>query len=168
MPFHYTLKEIPSGDEGTFATVREIIALIKEGKQNPRVRTIATRVVAGLPWKNHEVEAGAIFSWIKQNIRFVNDPDGSEMLQDVEAILNYKSADCDDLTILGASLLGCIGIPSRIVVIAGDPRAPQAFSHIYLQAWCKTKWVGFDTSVVGSTIGWEPPTFTRKKIIEIA
>lgn len=152
---------------GTLATVDQIIRLIREGTNNPRVREIAAAAVRGARWKDKRDEAGAIFRWIRANIRFTYDPEGAELLQNVDAILRHKSCDCDDLVILGGSLLRSIGIPVRIVIIGADPQYPSMFSHIYLQAFVGDAWLGFDTSVVSSVLGWEPPRFTIKRVIEI-
>lgn len=171
IPFAYDRLTIPAGTAGTMATVKEIVRLIKSGTQNERVRLIATKAVSRVPWKNRYAEAQAIFDWIKANVRFTYDPEGAELVQDVDAILNFRSADCDDLVILGASLLRSIGIPVRIVIIGADPTAPSLYSHIYLQANVGvaggTEWIGFDPSVVGSKLGWEPPRFSVKKVVEI-
>lgn len=61
MPFQYELRDIPSGDAGTYATVEEMGKLIRQGVLNPRIRLLATQIVAGLPMKDHEAEAKAIF-----------------------------------------------------------------------------------------------------------
>lgn len=168
MPFAYTHKEIPDGVAGTYATVREIVGLIREGTNNEQARLATIDAIRGCPWKNRRCEAEAIFAWLRRNVRFTYDPEGAELLQDVEAILLHRAADCDDFVILGGSMLRSVGIPARIVIIASDPTAPRAFSHIYLQAEMRPgEWVGFDPSVVDSRVGWEPPRFSRKEVIPI-
>lgn len=131
------------------------------------MRQIAAAVVQDAPWKNKREEAKRLFAWIRRNVRFTYDPEGAELLQEVDAILNHRAADCDDFVILGGSLLRSIGIPVQIVIIGADSRAPNAFSHIYLQAFMGDAWVGFDPSVTTATFGWEPERYTVKKIIPV-
>jgi predicted transglutaminase-like cysteine proteinase len=168
MPFNYTRQQIPTGDVGTYATVEQMVHLIREGTMNERARLLAVDIIKGCPWKNKECEAKAIFKWLRSNIRFVSDPHMVELLHDVDAILRYRAADCDDFVILGASLLRSVGIPARVVIIGAVPQHPDAFTHTYLEiALPKRGWIGFDPSVVKSTFGWSPPKFTKKKVIEI-
>lgn len=168
MPFAYTRHEIPDGTAGTYATVREIVKLIRAGTLNERVRLAAIEAIRRCPWKNKLCEVGAIFDWLRANIRFTYDPEGAELLQDVDAILLHRSADCDDFVILGGAMLRSVGIPVRLVIIASDPSAPDLFSHIYLQAEVAPgRWIGFDPSVIDSRVGWEPPRFYRKEIIPV-
>lgn len=148
--------------------MREVVRLIREGTLNPKSRLHAMAAVRDVPWKDRRAEAEAIFRYIRRHFRFTYDPEGAELLQDLDAILEHRHADCDDLTILSGSLLRAVGIPVRVVIVASDPRAPDAFSHIYLQAEVRPgRWVGFDPSVVDATVGWEPPRFTRKEVLEI-
>ena len=168
MPFNYTRKQIPTGDAGTYATVDHMVYLIREGTMNERARLLAVEIIKGCPWKNKECEAKAIFKWLKANVRFVSDPHTVELLHDVDAILKHRAADCDDFVILGASLLRSVGIAARVVIIGAVPQYPDTFSHTYLQVLIPRRgWIGFDTSVVKSTFGWEPPKYTKKKVIEI-
>ena len=168
MPFAYTRHTIPNGIAGTHATVREIVRLIRQGTQNAQARLAAVEAVRNCPWKDKRAEAEAIFNWIRANIRFTYDPEGAELLQDVEAILRYRASDCDDMVILGGSMLRSVGVPVRIVIIASDPSAPESFNHIYLQTETRPgSWTGFDPSVIDSRVGWEPPRFTRKEIFPI-
>jgi predicted transglutaminase-like cysteine proteinase len=168
VPFAYIHKEIPDGVAGTYATVREIVGLIQSGTRNERVRLAAIEAIRNCPWKNRKCEAEAIFAWLRRNIRFTYDPEGAELLQDVDAIMMHRAADCDDFVILGGAMLRSVGIPARIVIIASDPSAPSAFSHIYLHAELRPgDWVGFDPTVTDSRLGWEPPRFTRKEVIAV-
>ena len=167
MPFAYSRHEIPNGVAGTMATVGHIVKLIRQGTNYPAVREIAARAVQSVRWRDKYGEAERIFNWIRQNIRFTYDPEGAEMLQRVDAILEHRAADCDDFVILGGSLLRSIGIPVRIVIIGADPSAPDGYSHIYLQAFMGDAWVGFDPSVNESKFGWEPPRFTVKRVIPV-
>jgi hypothetical protein len=167
MPFTYQRVQIPSGDNGTDATVRHIVSLIQKGTVDERVRLAAVDAIAGCPWKDKLCETGAVFNWLRNNIRFVNDPWGAELLHTAESVLQNRVADCDDFVIIGGSMLRAIGVPVQIVIIAANPHN-DSYSHIYLQAAVRGQgWVGFDPSVPGMPFGWEPPQFKRKKIVAI-
>lgn len=167
MSFTYARRTIPTGYQGTLATLEEMKRLIREGTLNERLRMLAIQIIRGQPWKDRLAECRAIFQWIRRNIRFTYDPSSAELVQDVDTILNHKAADCDDFVILSGSMLQAIGIPVRIVIIGTDASQPAAFSHVYLQADIRGKWVGFDPSVVESYVGWEPPVFASKRTIEV-
>ena len=68
-------------------------------------------------------------------------------------------SNCDDHSILAATLLSLNGIPARFRVTA--PRAEGEFSHIYVVAGLPktkpTRWVVLDTTLPGYRFGTEAP-----------
>ena len=69
-------------------------------------------------------QAKALFYFVRDNFDYVNDPKTSEYLASPLQTLFTKSGDCDDLTMLLASLEAAIGLNVRLVFVPG---------HVYLQ-----------------------------------
>lgn len=66
--------------------------------------------------------------------------------------------NCDDHSILIASLASAVGFPYAFKTIKADMSRADEFSHIYAVVNVKGRgWVGMDTSVTTSYYGWEPP-----------
>lgn len=64
------------------------------------------------------------------------------------------TGDCDDYSMLLASLMVCAQIPCCYTAIAADGHQPNRFSHVYCSAWLDGQWQAMDPSY-GSVIGWE-------------
>lgn len=120
-------------------------------------------------------KARAIFYWIKTHIKFRNDlentvnylpdvdnPADKELLISPDLLLQLGYGDCDDFSMLAATMLFIVGIPARFITIAADARCPQHFTHIYVQAFVG-KWIGFDVSH-GSMLGWEYKRYSRIQV----
>lgn len=122
-----------------------------------------------------------LFRWIKSNIRFMEDPsavsywfgevnrnpNGEDFLITPRALLSQvRSGDCDDFSMLAATMLKISGLDARFVTIAADTRAPGVFSHVYCQALVNHQWIGFDASH-GKVPGWEFASATRYQIWSI-
>ncbi len=60
--------------------------------------------------------ANAVFSTIKNQVAYVDDPRDTEHIQTVAKTLSYKAGDCEDMTILLSSYLENIGIKSVLVL----------------------------------------------------
>lgn len=113
----------------------------------------------------------AIFQYIKRRVKFVEDneplgrmfgiADSKELLITPPALLSMKSpeGDCDDFSMLAASMMIACGIPCSFVTVAADGRAPETFTHVY----CMGAGIPFDTSH-GKEVGWETEKQFRKKV----
>lgn len=161
-----TLEQIPSGLAGTDATLKKLIGLVRVGLIDPRIRQSTIQIVksAGVDPVNHLAAARVIFSWIKSNIAFVNDPAGVETLQAPDLTLyKLKAGDCDDHSILLATMAGSIGIPARFVTIGANV---ERFSHIFPELRIRGEWMPADTTG-RSGFGVAPPSIGAKKIYPI-
>lgn len=150
---------LPGGFAGTDATVARMRAAAtgRYGSRSPKIRAMAINILrnAGVPEKNYETEAVALARWVQRNIRYTRDVAGQETLSYPEELLfNTRAGDCDDMSTLLAAFLGSVGIPSRFVTIGVTP---LQFSHVYLQARPKNRWITMDTIMKQYPIGWEVP-----------
>lgn len=124
--------------------------IIRESIADPAIKKRAATLVRG----TDEKEIQAVFSFIKNNVKF-REEDG-ERFQDSAASLALGYGDCDDMVVLGASLFHWLGFPLKIRVVGttGD----TDFSHVYLKVGLPkrrpTKWISFDPSV-DRPLGWD-------------
>lgn len=110
-------------------------------------------------------EAVRIFEWVRTRIRYVNDPIGRELFQQIPELMKAGIGDCEDFTGLLAALFTAAGIKvkARIIQI---PRK-KGWAHIYPVAELEGKWRAFD-STEQQRPGWEFPKASRVMDLEVA
>lgn len=160
-----TVKEstysLPPGRAGTRKTLKLMSKIVKKDKKLDAVRTIALNTVSNLAEKNYTAEAAALLEYVQNNVRYVRDIRGVETLHDFEALCQYWQGDCDDKSILLASLLESIGHPARFVAVSFDGRH---FTHVLVQTKIGRDWVWCET-----TEHWplgKPPPGIKKIMIQ--
>jgi hypothetical protein len=159
---NFTLEEIPNGEAGTDATLKRIIEVSQRSLYTPELRLLALQVLkAGNVSGRDKIGAsGALYGFVKNRIRFVNDPIGVETVQEPAVTLRLGAGDCDDQSVLMAALARSIGIPARFAVIGADP---DHFRHIYPELHIGGKWLTADTTSP-RPFGKAPPPLGVKKI----
>lgn len=121
---------------------------LKYGK-NPCVVRFARRLVMDITESNAvEAQFSAVASFILDSFTYQADPRGAEYVRSPIRLLSeyckngYSRGDCDDITLLAASLFNALGIPVRIlaVKIGGS----DVYNHVLLQAQVRGEWKWFD------------------------
>lgn len=121
-------------------------------------------------------KAENIYNFVVNNCRYVQDPVGLELLKTPVVSLQLievggsPAVDCDDASILLASLAMSIGIPSALRAVSSEPRSFDEFSHVYVLFYIKDRgWVPADFVVAkkGGYLGDEPEGITKIKDMEI-
>jgi transglutaminase superfamily protein len=157
------------GDRGTAQTIAVIRKLVDQALKDPFVHQAALSIVGGAQQYDESAEAQQIFAWVLQNIRYTRDPVGKEVLRPARVILQLGAGDCDDINgILLPSLLGVVGIETRVVTIASNIADPNQFSHIYCEALVDGAWIPLDAARSGTAYGSAPPNFYRKRVWSLA
>lgn len=156
------LESIPSGFAGTKHTVEHVRELVRAGAKDFYVRQTAIDVLMerGVPSKDYLGEIEALFEWVRANVRYTRDPFRVETLHSARRMLELRAGDCDDMTILLGAMLESIGHPIRLVLAGPDRRRPRLFSHIYLQANHKGKWISLDPTM-RHPMGWAPTSLSK-------
>lgn len=135
---------------------------IDAGVADPVVRQILGQILKTVPPKDHEGELRAIFNWVRKNIRYTHDPYNRELFQRPRRAIELGLGDCDDQTIVTASMASSIGFPIRLRVIGVNNSEPE---HIYpvagLPPQSPTGWIPMDASV-DEDMGWEYPRENAK------
>lgn len=157
------LGRIPSGKAGVIATLKIMRNMIRTGKTSLPVRLLALDLTSNLQQKNYSGEISEIFYFVRDRIRYVKDIDGVETLQTPDKTLELKAGDCDDKSILLASMLQAIGHPVRLVAVGFKP---GVFCHVFVQTKIGTKWVSLETTEP-QKLGWEPPRALERLVMKV-
>ena len=159
------LGQIPKGYPGTKRTVEHMRALIRGGVKDFYVRQKAIDILLEkrVRPKDYLGEIRALFEWVQANIRYTKDPFRLEMLHAPRRMLELRAGDCDDVAILLGAMLEGIGHPVRLVLTGPDPLRPRLFSHVYVEAHHRGRWIPLDATMP-HPMGWAPPTPVRQVI----
>lgn len=161
---------------GLDKVLEEAKKLVQKYRGDQRIRDLALSIssnigkhpLTGKPdMRNFKAVGNALYNWIVRHVMYVRDPHGIERLQSPDITINYGAGDCDDMSILGASLLESVGIPSRFVIASFEPGQPSRFSHIYVEFNHRGQWISFDPTLA-TGIGKLPPSpVTGRKTIAL-
>jgi len=147
-----------------------LIDEIQRGKRDPYIRKLAGEILSRknpdgswvVPERDWKAEVIAIFNYTRSNVRYTRDIEQVELYQRPARSLEIGIGDCDDLTILLASLLQAVGYPVKLRVIG--MKGQRMYSHIYLLVGlpphAPAHWMALDPSRPEPP-GWELPANQR-------
>lgn len=115
--------------------------LAREGSHSYPIRNLATRITHDVPSKDVRGELGAIYRWVRDNVRYRFDPLGLEWVQSPQRTVIERAGDCDDMTTLIASLCGSLGHAWRFRTVGPSPTRQK---HVAAEAFDGTQWVALD------------------------
>lgn len=146
--------------------------MVIAGKKSPRIRQLAIRLTEGIPQKDNIAEIRALLIFVRDRIRYVRDINNVETIHTAERILDNKAGDCDDKSILLASLLESIGFKTRFSALSFTPPiknifgtfVARNFSHVLPEVLLKNKWIPLETTEPVE-MGWYPKNVKSKLII---
>ncbi len=93
------------------------------------IRTLAEKITSGIQSGDYNSEALAICDWVFKHIRYQKDPIGAEFVRSPSETLKAGCGDCDDMSVLIASLLMSIGHQCSFCIAAFT--ADQVPSHVF-------------------------------------
>lgn len=137
--------------------------IVKEFKKDVGVRELASRLVRDVPQYDAAGEIRALHAFVRDHIRYTSDINGVETLQTPRATLEIGVGDCDDKSILLASLLEAIGKVTRFVAVGFG--AAGGYSHVLVEVrhGKRRNWVPLET-IKPVPAGWFPANVTRRMI----
>lgn len=163
-----SLVPIRSGDAGVTDTLKLMAQVARQYKTNPLLRQTSARIVQSCPGKDELCEVSALQAWVSSNIRYVSDVLDVETVQTPDYTLQERYGDCDDHSLLVATLLMAIGIPAAYCAmgVGGGP-----FSHVLAVAIVRqhtqVRYIPCETTVTRDPsngqrigVGWWPPDAT--------
>lgn len=139
----YALTTIANGPAGIRQTLRIMSKITKKYKSSQPVRELALSIVRGCGEKKWFEEAECLLDFVQRKIRYVKDIRGVETLHTPPHVLRLGQGDCDDKSLLLASLLESIGHPTRFVAVGAKK---GRFSHVLVQTKIAGRWVWAETT----------------------
>ena len=140
---------IPHDFRGIEVEIDQMILYVKEFSADPSVIQTARDVVMGVEPHDITGEVIAIYDWVKEHVRYVEDPAQDEalttpkkMVEDIRAH-GRISEDCDSMSTFLATLLASIGRNVRFR-LGGDHS--YALSHVWTQVELFGRWYDLDAT----------------------
>jgi transglutaminase-like putative cysteine protease len=162
-PRPMTLGRVPSGREGTKQTLHAMTRLARAFKKDAGIRELAASLVRDLPQYDTAGEIRALHAFVRDHIRYTNDIRKVETLHTPRAILEMGVGDCDDKSVLLASLLESIGRPTRFVAVGFGPAGGHSHVLVEVRVGKRGRWVPLET-IKPVEAGWEPANVTRRML----
>lgn len=152
--------------------VKWIVHMIQKSRADPVIRAIAVREVSRkcngrwcVSERDYEGEVKAIFDWTRKNVRYIRDRIDADQFHHARRTIQFGGGDCDDASIVLASLLQAIGYPVKLRVI--QTSTGPDWDHIYVLAGVPpgnpTKLISLDASV-DKPAGWKPPQYMIRRV----
>ena len=157
-----TLEIIPSGAAGVKVTLHKMRQLVRTYKKTLPIRNLAVSLVSQLRQKDWPGEIRALHAFVRDRIRYVRDIQGVETLHTPEKILSYGQGDCDDKSILLATLLASIGHPTRFVAVGFRP---GIYQHVFVETRIGKNWIPLETTEPVN-VGWSPKNIRARMVVD--
>ena len=138
--------------------VEHLVALIRAGAKDSYVRRRALDILLEkrVEPKDYLGEIKALFEWVQQNVRYTKGPfqcGGAcagrqlETLHSARRMLELRAGDYDDMAILMGAMWEATGHSVRLALAERDPLQAHLFTHVYLQVYCKGRWIPLDPTI---------------------
>jgi hypothetical protein len=166
-------------DSSTNQTIRDMVRIVTASYRSLPVCQVVHYCLSSLPAKSSRRDVvRSIFQWIKSHVKFVEDETmlahmlgyqqtDKELLLYPQVVLSMPQpmGDCDDFSMLMASMLRAVGIKCWFVVIAADEMIPGKWSHVYLKCWLEDErnMLSLDPAY-GDNIGWAYPGHVYRRM----
>lgn len=114
-------------------------------RSNPDMVEAARHIVQGVPQKDWLGQVKKIFYFVRDRVRYVLDPNEVETVSTPDYLLANMEAggDCDDKSVLLATLLEAVGHPARFKAVGFEG---GALTHVYVETKIGERWIPLDTT----------------------
>lgn len=137
--------EVRDGLNGNLDTIQVMKQVARKECGLPVVRQLALNILHFYQVPSHHYidEALAIGDFVKKNVRYVRDPDNIEYLQSPKDLIEKMQqgtaqGDCDDMSLLTATLLLSIGHQPSFRAVRYS-QSMGNYNHIYVVDYEKNK-----------------------------
>lgn len=134
---------ISPGVEGVRETMVLMRSIVRKAKADPAVIEKARSLTGFLGNKDWRGEVTALHRYVRDSIRYVMDPNGVEMLTTPMRLIEIGAGDCDDKSILLASLLESVNHPTRFVAVG---LSSGTLEHVYVETKVGDAWIPLETT----------------------
>jgi transglutaminase-like putative cysteine protease len=116
----------------------DIIKAIKaaDAAIGPQTKPLSTMLSTG----NAYTDGMAVHNWIRNNISYIEDPEGEQLIPTPARVLHNGFADCKGMSLLANNILKGMGhrCAYRFARYYGSP-SPGRFSHVFAQVFDATR-----------------------------
>lgn len=159
-----TVTALPDGRAGAIATLKYMRDFVHQSIVNPDqiIRAKAVSLIGDLPPRKYLDEIKRLHAFVRDEIRYVRDPEGTELVQSPEKTLQVGMGDCDDKATLLGALLKSVGAPARFMAVGFSG---SGLSHVMVQAKTRNTgddradWLNLET-IIPKAAGWMPSGIT--------
>lgn len=153
------------GRAGTEQTLMRMRDQILASDASRAVKAKAREVTAHLQPNDELGQIGAVYAWIKDNVRYVRDTYGVEELTrpdrivlNLEAREETHSSDCDDMAMLGSAMLRSLGFQTRVEALAVNQ--DRGYDHARVAVFSRTldRWLPLELTKPGAPVGFGLPS----------
>lgn len=154
---------LADGNRGILQTVALMRELVRTFKADHEIRSLALSLVEGVPAKDDSEEVERLFLFVRDGIRYVRDIYGVETVHTPPEVLRIGQGDCDDKSVLLASLLESVGYETAFKVAGYN--GPD-YEHVYVCVRASDGgWVHLDPTEF-ECAGWEAPGRTAEAYVQ--
>lgn len=150
--------QMPRGNAGTAKTLKIMRALVHQAVVSVQMQEFAYRVVQNVAGHNFAGEICQCFYYVRDGITYRRDPKGVELVKHPRHTIRQGVGDCDDKSILLATLLTILGREVAFVVSSKDGRN---WDHVYVAVKHEGRWVALDPTNERAEPGWQVPARKR-------
>lgn len=143
----------------TDATLSRMAQIARKYRRDATIATLARQITRNVGERDASGTINTLQRWVRDSIKYVNDPRGIEMVQTPVQTVNVGTGDCDDKSTLLATLLETMGLTTRFAAVAMG--SEPSFSHVMAQVRLGTRWINLETILPGIPAGWTPPDVTN-------
>lgn len=154
---------VPKNIEVDKTHYNQITAAVVKGN-DPVIKEVADKVVVKACGNSNKLcHAKALYFFVRDKFVHIDDPTNGEFVKTARQTLITRGGDCDDVSVLLASLLNSIGTKTKFVYVPG---------HVYVQAYlpevlkdhsAEESFVNLDPSCVDCEFGEISPEFDGQK-----
>lgn len=149
------IASIPDGIGGIRQTLGAMRSLVKQYRADPNIRARTITLLRLTPEKDAPSEIRTIFEFVRDHVRYVQDVHEIETLTAPDKTLQLLAGDCDDKSVLLATMLESVGYATRFVVTGYN--TPNVFEHVYVEVMLPDgSFVSLDSSEPYG-VGWAAP-----------
>ena len=142
------------GAAGIRQTTQLMADLVAEYQLDPAIRAQAIGIVQLNQPKDEPAEVRALFDFVQRSIRYVADVHNVETVQTPDKTLALRAGDCDDKSVLLATLMRSIGYDAVFIVTGYT--LPGVYEHVYV-GWPTDGDVIPLDATEAMPMGWEAP-----------
>ena len=134
-------------------------------RSDPRIRQLAASVAKLCEPRDGACQASALLAWVRYWMHFLADP-GHELIQDPIITLRLGVGDCDDLSVLYATIAEAMGLNAAYVT--GSPIATSSLPrHVLPAVGANGRWIPAEVCHPSLPFGTWPPDFEIHRIYPI-